>query len=365
MPYAVPNPRTWGNEFITAPKLRDLGNSIGFLRQRPLFQGYQATAQAVADQTYTPVNMDVETLDNWAVHSTTINPSRYPVPVDGWYLVMGHLFFDYAASSSNFSHSISFRATTNNGGTVTDYRGETRPGASTHQPGVFGAELLQLRKSTNDYVEMLAWQNTGVTRNLLADVSAASIKSSVMSVSWVASLTGTTGLAVPSPASWTSPISSAQLNAYRDHVRFLTYPPIARLTLNSAQGIPSQTWAASTPIQFDSATVDNYGGWNAGINPTRYSFPRSGVYYIYGMYSCSSNASGTRGVGLQINTNAVLWGTHDMPCTATAPAHRITVARTRRVNAGDYVQLVVTQSSGATRNTQAPHATLIAVWQGV
>ncbi|WP_214103241.1 hypothetical protein [Acrocarpospora catenulata] len=362
MPYPVPNPRTWGAEFVTPPKLRDLGDSIAFLRQKPLFQGYQATAQAVPDQTYVPVNMDVETLDNWAVHSTKDNPSRYPVPVDGWYLVMGHLFVDYTAGSSGFSHSISFRATQN--GSATDYRGETRPGGSTHQPGVYGAELLQLSKSTSDYVEMLAWQNTGTTRNLVADVSSSNIKSSVMSVAWVASLTGTTGLAVPSPAAWTSPLTSAQLNAYRDHVRFLTYPPIARLALNSGQGIPTQAWPNGTPIQFDAATVDNYAGWNAGVNPTRYSFARSGVYYLYGMYSCASNATGTRGVGLRINGGTTVWGCHDMPCTATAPAHRVAASRTVRVTAGDYVELMAFQSSGATRNTQGPHAVLIVVWKG-
>lgn len=363
---AVPNPRTWlANEDVTALKLRNLSNSVAFLKARPTFQGHQTLSQNVADQTYTPVQLDVDQVDNVSGHSPSTNPTRYVIKQPGWYLVSGFLFIAYTAASSTFTHSISVRATVN--GVATDYRGETRPGATTHNPGVFGAELVLLDPATGDYVEILAWQNTGVSQTLGITVSPTNLKTSVMTAAWVAAASGTTGLAVPNPASFTSPLTAAQMNAYRDTTRFLIYPPIARLTrTGSVQSIPNGTWPTGTAITFDTATVDNYSGWSGG-SPTRYTFPRSGLYYVYGMVSYSGNATGTRAAGLRVNAAAFTnWGGHDMPSsTGTAPAHRVAVARQLRVVAGDYVELMAFQSSGAARNTVAPNAVLIAVWRGV
>ena len=359
--YPVPSPRTWTGEKVTPAKLRDLGNAIAFLRQKPMFQGYQLTAQPVATATHQALNWDTEMIDTWGQHSTSSNPSRWVAPVAGWYWVTGRVFWDYTASSSANQHSVTIRTTS--GVTPTDWRGETRPGASTHTPGAFGGELVQM--AAGDYVEIAGYQGSGSTQNTRVDSTpSVFLKTPMMTVQWVAATSGTTGLSVPSPAAFASPLTSAQFNAYRDAVKFMVYPPIARLArASTTQSIASGTWPTGTAITFDTATVDNYAGWNSGVNPTRYTIPATGMWLLYGLLAYSGNTAGTRACGLRVNAGTTDWGTHDMPATVSS-THRASAVHFRRLTAGDYVELMAFQSSGSNRTTQDDSTHLVAIWMG-
>jgi hypothetical protein len=146
------------------------------------------------------------------------------------------------------------------------------------------------------------------------------------------------------------PVSAAFLNAQgRDLINFAAYPPIASLnTTGTAATLPSQTFPAGTAITFLASTVDNFGGWNSGVNPTRYTFPVAGVYYVYGQVAVHS-FSGAYALcaGLAVSGGTTAWGT-TIQSSSTASNYTATVRRAAlRVTAGQYVELIGSQNSGS------------------
>jgi hypothetical protein len=104
---------------------------------------------------------------------------------------------------------------------------------SGHHPSPQVCDLVQMTVpgipgGAGDWVELTALQTTGGS---LAYGATATVFPYV-SVRWVAALSGTAGLAVPSNDAWVSPasfVTSAFLNKnIRDTIRFLCYPPIYR-----------------------------------------------------------------------------------------------------------------------------------------
>jgi hypothetical protein len=130
-----------------------------------------------------------------------------------------------------------------------------------------------------------------------------------------------------------------------DAINFLAYPPYAVMdTLGSAQSIPSQTIPAGTQISFTEAALDNFGGWNGA---TAYFAPFPGIYYVYGQVFMQSASGYTAVAGLSVNSGTVQWGAGPTNQSSTSRPLCATVRRHLRLNAGDNVQLFVTQNSGS------------------
>lgn len=76
--------------FITSAlwnaQVRELNN---FALGAPVFSGYQASAQSIANAAWVSFNIDTELLDADGGHSTITNTSRYTATVPGTYLVIG------------------------------------------------------------------------------------------------------------------------------------------------------------------------------------------------------------------------------------------------------------------------------------
>lgn len=121
-------------------------------------------------------------------------------------------------------------------------------------------------------------------------------------------------------------------------VNFLANPPMFRANETSSASVFNNV--ASIVTLGGTADVDNYGGWST---PT-YTIQRAGLYLAHGVVPFSSNSTGTRRAGIQVNGGTVYWG----PGYA-APAAGATIATKTQIfsfQAGDTVSLMCEQNSG-------------------
>lgn len=161
------------------------------------------------------------------------------------------------------------------------------------------------------------------------------------------------------------PVSAAWMNQQvRDVIRFLAYPPIARLTNDGGtQTVESQTFPAGTPVTMVTDTVDNFRGWNSGQN---YVFPVAGVYYVYGQVLLAATTASNLSAGISVSGGTIDWGS-SIRVAGTSLPQCATVRREIRVTAGQYVTLYASQNSGGTlalTGSGSSCSTLLIVWRG-
>jgi hypothetical protein len=126
----------------------------------PRFRGYQATAQAVANNTWVSVTLDTEQYDSDNGHSTTTNSSRYTVQVPGTYLIVGSIGMVASATANR-----AVRITVN---------GSPIPGSfvKTGAPDASGSSgLVSVTTAVcavGDFIEVQVNQNSGGTLNTAA-----------------------------------------------------------------------------------------------------------------------------------------------------------------------------------------------------
>jgi hypothetical protein len=120
----------------------------------------------------------------------------------------------------------------------------------------------------------------------------------------------------------------------------------------TAQTIPTGGDAAANAVQWDDVGSDLLGGWSAG-SPARWTAPRTGWWQLAGGVAFDASTGGTtRECVWYVNGGAIGMG-RARTFGNTMAAVPITVeARTLpvRLNAGDYVELVPAQNSGANLN---------------
>jgi hypothetical protein len=211
---------------------------------------------------------------------------------------------------------------------------------------------------------VLARQDSGSTVNL----NAGAPDIPVVSVRWVSALSGTQPLPVPPAAAVPTPITSAWLNAnLRDAIRFLIYPPAMRAHYTAGSStLASGTLASPAVVPLTTVDFDSYGGFTTGAS-AHYAAPVSGRYLFAGQFSlASSSTTQWHACGLQVNGSTNYWGRISR-FAGSALAGGASVTKRLRLNAGDTVALIGTQSSGSATayNTTAANQTrLIAVWEG-
>jgi hypothetical protein len=386
-------PRTWVDAGPTTPgdPLRaqllttDASSATALHRQRPLFQGFATLAQSIPSRVFAAVTGMSELVDNYAGHGDTVNTGRYYAPITGsddgafagdWYLASGYVPFN-SGTANDFIAGVRV-----SGGTVQE--GGRVAGGSGHVVDTMVIDLVQMSGQANDYVELMAYNDTASAVNTVV-----SGKTPSLTVRWVCqSNDGAFAAFTPalpaSPHTWTATDvytadatggSKVPLNVeLRDAVRFLNNPPIARVTAQgTAQTIPNSTgW---TSINFTSAgeTIDNYGGW-AIANPSRYTCQRAGLYLIAGfgnLIETSAN-SGYRAIRLQQTFAAggtqtyAGWSTVPDPLRNTGTG--LYATGLVRMAVGDYVEVQMSQfqtTSGAARtlySTSGNASRIVAVW---
>lgn len=148
--------------------------SHAFLSTPPIFFGYQTATQLLANNATVPLNLDSELVDSDGGHNPTVNPSRYTAQIPGWYAACGVVSF--AANT----HGIRLAYVQRNGNFPTGSFGEYLACASGITSVPVNVQLVQL--NVNDYIELVAFQNSGSSIN----TSVTTQSSSSMSVWWVA-----------------------------------------------------------------------------------------------------------------------------------------------------------------------------------
>lgn len=151
-------PRTWATgEVVTAAMMNEqVRDNELFLRAHHSVRGYRTANQSIPDATDTPIEWTSEEYDTDGYHDVGSNPSRMTIPsglgLDGYYVVLARVTFN--VSSVN-QRECRLRK---NGATVLDAdRRDAGPTANQTPLQVTGIS----RFSTTDYVELIAWQNTG------------------------------------------------------------------------------------------------------------------------------------------------------------------------------------------------------------
>jgi hypothetical protein len=372
--------RTWSTttpEVITASLLRaNVTAPLWLITSPPMaILAQQLSAASMASGSYLTVNpLDTEILDTGGGHSDVSNPFRCYIPATGWWLIRGAVPFSGASTNSQYSFGAGLFI---GHGTSVPYYGARHAGPAsstgTPMPGV--ADLLPLSAASpvtsGDWFQLQAFQDTGSPATLAINTAVGVFP--WVAARWAGVQSGTAGLPVPSPAAFsdTTEITGTFLNGnLRDTVNFLAYPPMARLSNGGAsQSVPSGadtavTWTSSTVT---SAGSDNYSGWSSGTNPSRYTFPVAGRYYVSGQVAFPGSTSGQWACGLRVNGTTTWWGTRtSAPSTSTAGIIA-TAERYLRVNAGDYVEVTGNQSTGSSvaLATAAPtYSKLIVLWRG-
>jgi hypothetical protein len=152
----VPAQETVGNLITAALWNANVYNGLTYLLNRPLFTGYQTTAQSVTNTAWTSLNIDTEDLDGYGGHSNTVNPSRYTPTVPGTYLLIGTVGF-----ASNATGYRCARLCLN--GSLIKGTGVQLPATT----GIWGATTLGfvVCNGTTDYLELQGWQSSGAALN--------------------------------------------------------------------------------------------------------------------------------------------------------------------------------------------------------
>jgi hypothetical protein len=120
----------------------------------------------------------------------------------------------------------------------------------------------------------------------------------------------------------------------------------ANLTIPSGPGPYGTGNAAGTPVPFQAVEEDPFGFWSSGT-PTRLTVPagKAGVYLIAGQASWDTSTTGRKAAWIFVNGSRV--AITEVNGDDGGLGLSFGVMRFKRLQAGDYVELVVRQDSGA------------------
>lgn len=118
----------------------------------------------------------------------------------------------------------------------------------------------------------------------------------------------------------------------------------ARATATANQSIPNNT---ATAIIFDSEVYDTGSYHSNTTNPARFTVPATGIYLITAMVNFAGNGGLNLG-WLQVNGTTTI-ALQDMYGSFNTSA--INLSSIANLTAGDYVELIAYQNSGAAVNT--------------
>ena len=147
-------------------------------------------------------------------------------------------------------------------------------------------------------------------------------------------------------------LAAMRLTATRMNDAAMIGACVFRAYRSAAQSIPTGGDAAANAISWDDVQEDLLTGW-AGGSPTRYTVPRSGVWQLAGAVAFDSSTGGTTRECVWYINGAAAGAGRARSYANTISAVPLTVeARTLpvRLAAGDYVELVPAQNSGAGLN---------------
>jgi len=123
--------------------------------------------------------------------------------------------------------------------------------------------------------------------------------------------------------------------------------PSCRVYRSTAQSIPN---GALTTISFDAERWDTDNIHDPAVNPTRLTCRTAGKYLVVVSVEFAGNATGNRQIAFQVNGSAY---SGFQRTAGDSAANELTTAAVLDLVVGDYVEVVVSQTSGAALNAQS------------
>lgn len=264
-----PAPITWAaGQNITAPELRaDPANLAWLLTKRPLLAAAQlTTAQAIAESTRVPVDLDAEYVDNWNGHSIT--SAVYTAQFAGWYLAEGVCFIPGTSQAGVLVAGISGEQ---NSSGYAHYGGAVVANGTNVSAPVC-ADLVQLNPFTSDTVSLFAYQDLTSSVDL-------NQPGAYFTVQWVALPTTVTegegwipGTVVedPQPAALWPPGSGTLLTeAIEAGATSITVGATTGMLAGGTLGLDYYQGAPVSPMA-EAVTITSIDGTTVGITATAY-----------------------------------------------------------------------------------------------
>jgi hypothetical protein len=156
--------------------------------------------------------------------------------------------------------------------------------------------------------------------------------------------------------------TSSELNSFVvTPLAFTLAKPFAKVKRAAVQSIPN---ASFTTVTFDNEIYDYGTMYDAG-SPTRLTAREAGWYTAVGHVGFIANATGIRGIGFQVNGVSTDGGMIFVGAFASLDA-RMGVVEHLFFNVGDYIEIIIYQSSGGALNTSAAAGsvpTLSLMWE--
>lgn len=157
-------------------------------------------------------------------------------------------------------------------------------------------------------------------------------------------------MAYSSPATAVSgPLTSGLLNSYKAALDYFANTPYAHVYSSAGQSITTNT---STVLSFNAEVEDIGGLHSTTTNNSRITAVDAGLYHVTGQVQYPTGiGSGTVDCKVQVN-GTVNTGPYDSRAIpGGVPA--VNISSLIRLAAGDYIQLLTYQSSGASVTTTA------------
>lgn len=165
----VPVPRTFTvSEVESAAFLNSIRDALNFLLNPPQATVYQSAAQSFTSGSgTTALTFDSTITDTYGGHSNTTNNTRYTAQVAGTYLLLGTVAW---TNTSGGNRNLTFNK---NGSLVAQFGGAYPAASSLVFPQVDAWAVVQL--NAGDYVEAIAYQDSGSTISTHANGSSMSV----------------------------------------------------------------------------------------------------------------------------------------------------------------------------------------------
>lgn len=337
------------------------------------FQGLQTVSATVTTTIWTFLSLQTEMIDGYNMHSTTTNPANVAPPFSGsqfyyntadYYLYIGYVPFNNAAA--NGPPHIFIAGINNQPTDSAIYEGMKIAGATGHSVTSMVVDILDNHSAgdASKFVQLGAFQTSTVSIGTTVSSKSPSLTARWCGVNRVwnpaTSPSATPHTMIPedqltADTTGASPVSPGVKVPYDNEIwdKFVFYysPPMCRAETNGGTLASSTTLSA---ITFSGANLNLWGSW-AGANPTRMTAVRDGFYLVYGLFGLAEAASanvGYRACAIRVNgNNSLLYGGNTMvPPTGDTTGSATAVVALIQLSTGDYVELMVAQTQGATRN---------------
>ncbi len=147
-------------------------------------------------------------------------------------------------------------------------------------------------------------------------------------------------------------VTAGNWNELADDIKWVAEDAPACRVFNSAN-ISIATSGVSQALTFNSERYDVGGCHSTVSNSSRLTVPTGGAgkYRIFGNVTFASNATGQRTLFIQVNGTTVIADTATV--ANTGGSHIVNISTEYALVAGDYVELMVNQTSGGALNATA------------